>query len=54
MEKGYGHAHEEGDCHQSADGDHHRHELEEQKQPLLREGAYRLEQKREGAKAYQS
>ena len=53
MEKGYGHAHEEDNCHQSEEGYYHRHELEEQRQPSLREEAYRLEQKREGAKAYQ-
>ena len=51
MEKGYGHAHEEDDFHQSGEGDHHRHELDEQKRPSLREEAYRLEWKREGAKA---
>ena len=54
MEKGYDHAHEEDDCHQSGEGDHHHPKLEEQKQSSLREEAYCLEQKREGAKAYQS
>ena len=46
VEKGYGHTHEEADCHQSAEGDHHHHELKEQKWPSLRKEAYRLEQKR--------
>ena len=54
MEKGYDHAHKEDDCHESGEGDYHRHELEEQKQSSMREEAYRLEQKREGAKVYQS
>ena len=31
VEKGYDHAHEEDNCHQSGEGDHHRDELEEEK-----------------------
>ena len=54
MEKIYGYAHEEDDCHQSTEEDHCRHKLEEQKWSSLREEACRLEQKRERERRYTS
>ena len=50
MERRCGNAHEEDDCHQSGEGDHHPRELEEQKIAIVEEGGISLGAEERGSK----